>query len=238
MNLCLYCHAPIEEHANWQMFFGWSSRPLLCEACGEKLVPITGEICRICGRPYAKNEQHFAQKNFCQDCARWENDPEWKNVLTKNRSLYVYNSFLKQLIARFKYRGDAELAKIFAAPLQNLAKQYPKNALIVPIPISQKRLYERGFNQAEILASFLGGAVNALQHIGSEDKQSKKSRKQRLDIFKKSSFVLCKNVNKQIENHDIIIVDDIYTTGATVRKAAKILIENGATSVASITIAR
>lgn len=238
MKLCYYCHTPFMEQVSWQTVFGLSQANHLCPTCEKKLERITGEICKICGRPYTTDAKIFTQKQLCNDCIKWEENKEWKGLLAKNRSLYVYNEFLKQVIARFKYRGDAELVKIFSTPLKQLLKQFPKNAQIVPIPLSAERLYERGFNQAELLANLLGEVTLALKHVGDIEKQSKKSRKQRLDNFKKSSFVLCENVNKHIRNHDIIIVDDIYTTGVTIRHGARVLLENGAKSVSSITVAR
>lgn len=238
MKLCHYCHTPFIEQVSWQLFIGLTESPLLCPLCEAKLEKITGEMCERCGRKYVDDPKIFHNKQKCNDCIKWEQDDHWSGLLTKNRSLFVYNDFLKEVMARFKYRGDVELGKIFAKPLQQLIKQFPQNAIIVPIPLSEKRRYERGFNQAEILAQFLGKPKNVLKRIGDEEKQSKKSRKQRLDKFKKNSFVLLETVNNFIENNDIIIVDDIYTTGVTIRNAAKILLENGAKSVSSITVAR
>ena len=104
---------------------------------------------------------------------------------------------------------------------------------IVPIPLSPERLQERGFNQAEALIVEAGlQSANLLKRTHSE-KQSKKSRSDRIHVPQVFSLE-----PTTLEGKRILLVDDIYTTGSTLRHAAKILVENGAASVSSITIAR
>ncbi|WP_050616467.1 ComF family protein [Bacillus testis] len=226
-NLCLYCSTPMMASYSWATF-SWSyQKPLLCTSCEGKLAPISGTTCSICSRELPTAEV------LCQDCSRWEQDGRWKGILGKNTSLYHYNDFMKELIALYKYRGDTALAEVFAGPLKKCLSVY-KEALIVPIPLSDERLMERGFNQSEQLILKAGcKPVHLLARIHSE-KQSKKTRRQRLELpqifqFKSSS---------PIEGKQIVLVDDIYTTGSTLRHAAEILLESGASSVHSLTVAR
>ena len=125
----------------------------------------------------------------------------------------------------------------FSENWQKLYHQHFSGKLPVPIPLSKERLYERGFNQAAELARLLPVAPHeVLKRVVHEQKQSKKSRTERLrleaPVFR---FIGDPSV---IRGREIVLIDDIYTTGATVRRAAKVLLENGAASVCSMTVAR
>nr|WP_276532455.1 phosphoribosyltransferase family protein [Cytobacillus horneckiae] len=105
---------------------------------------------------------------------------------------------------------------------------------LVPIPLSPERKYERGFNQSEALINALGRQpLSILTRIHSE-KQSKKSRNERISL--PQVFQLTDSA--AIQDKCLVIIDDIYTTGSTLRHAAKLLKESGAKEVTSLTIAR
>lgn len=234
---CLYCDEQLQFRFSWQTLWHKNDQ-LLCQECSSQLEPIEGEICLCCGRLFEQQSEPFRSGDYCYDCIRWEKDSQWQGLLVKNRSLFRYNDFMKELIARYKYRGDALLARLFQERLIQLyKKEYSQTALIVPIPLSQERLLERGFNQAQLLAEMLGKTVPVLQAQHKMDKQSKKSRSERLDISS-SSFFLASGLQEKLSHTDIIIIDDIYTTGITVRQAAKLFKQHGVLSVSSITIAR
>lgn len=231
LNNCLICHETIVPTIGWRAIFAEEIERFMCEICQSQLIKIEGETCQICGRPFVSGDTTFRHDDFCGDCVRWENDPEWKGTLEKNISLYTYNDFLKEIIARFKYRGDYILARAFAKDVNvhlAIADYY------VPIPLSEQRLYERGFNQAEALIKEAGHSpTHLLTRIHSE-KQSKKSRSARIHI--PQAFQIENETN--LEGKSIILIDDIYTTGSTLRHAAKLLKQSGAKSVSSLTLAR
>jgi competence protein ComFC len=155
-------------------------------------------------------------------------------VLQKNYSLYVYNDFMADAIARFKYRGDYAIAKIFSEKLKRIFQQVEYD-MLVPIPLSEERLYERGFNQAESLAKEAGAETFHLLNRIHSEKQSKKSRQERIrlpEVFHLSPSA------PPIEGKRILLIDDVYTTGSTLRHAAFILLQAGAKSVQSVTLAR
>src|SRR5699024_2546140 len=148
------------------------------------------------------------------------------------------NDLMKEMIAKWKYRGDYELLNAFSKDikatmnthLQNILKEY----VIVPIPLSEERLHERGFNQSLAIANKLTDDKHRIQDILERthgEKQSKKSRDQR--IFRKNPFKLTKIINKTV-----ILVDDIYTTGTTLRHAASLLSQSGCPAVYSYTLIR
>jgi competence protein ComFC len=190
----------------------------------------------MCGRSFSLFPEQYRQGDCCYDCIRWEEDEEWAGVLQQNRSLYVYNDFLKEVIAKIKYRGDVELMKAFypfgCSSLKNIYRSF----LLVPIPLSEERHYERGFNQAEILAKGLNNNMSlVLIRKTHEEKQSKKNREDRIEK-KDNPFEV---INPEtIKGKSITLVDDVYTTGSTLRYAAKVLLEAGANSISSITLGR
>src|SRR5699024_183360 len=125
-----------------------------------------------------------SDRDICLDCCWWYAYYDAQDVLTFNYSIYTYNAFMQSVVSRWKYRGDYCLGHMFKDCLQNefadVFSFLPKDAYIVPIPLSEKSLQERKFNQAQMLADFLSGRkVNILARVHGE-KQSKKTRKERL----------------------------------------------------------
>lgn len=230
---CLICHEPILPSIGWRPLFSVEREQVICLGCEGKLEKIEGETCLICGRPFQLLDERFRIEDLCHDCFRWEEDPEWQGYLEKNHSIFLYNDFLKELIAKFKFRGDYTLAKVFIHYIiEKLAKI--EWDLLIPIPLSTDRLYERGFNQAAALITVSGFApAEILTRIHSE-KQSKKSRKERIHL--PQVFQVESNIDLQTKK--VVIIDDVYTTGSTLRHAAKLLQAAGATSIQSLTIAR
>ncbi|CAM3979992.1 ComF family protein [Mesobacillus zeae] len=228
---CLICHGEIEAEISWRsIFLNRTKEEAVCRKCESMLLPIEGEKCTVCGREL---DLSFCEGSLCLDCIRWEKDESWRGCLEKNISLYHYNDFMKEVIARFKFRGDYCLASVFAGKLRSVLKGIPGD-YIVPIPLSAERLYERGFNQSEALIVGAGlKPVPLLARIHSE-KQSKKTRRDRIhlpQVFRLES-------QEKLTGKNIVLVDDIYTTGSTLRHAARILKEAGADKVSSLTIAR
>jgi competence protein ComFC len=201
-----------------------------CEECTHMLKQISGTTCPTCCRPQDTEE-------LCHDCQRWDNQPQWKQILDKNTSAFEYNDVMKEVLSTFKFRGDAALVNVFKQPFIERYKDKLSGLnfdYTVPIPLSNERLYERGFNQAKLLADLLPlPQLEILQRTHLE-KQSKKSRNERLS----SSNVFSVIESSKIRNKKILLVDDIYTTGSTLRHAAKQLVDNGAKNVSSFTLIR
>ncbi|EKN67661.1 ComF family protein [Schinkia azotoformans] len=241
---CLICHQPLTEIITWSSLFTLSTQndqPQICNQCNQKLEPITGEQCRICSRPFSKLEPKFRKQDLCYDCYNWERTSEWQGLLTQNTSIFNYNDFLKDLLAQFKFRGDHELVKIFTEPIQTKFKQMfdqKKPPIIIPVPLSIERQYERGFNQAQSLASLLSQQpIEEILERSHTEKQSKKKRSERL--LTDSPFHLKADINPaQYKNKNFLIIDDIYTTGITLRQIAKVLQPLSPNSIKSLTLAR
>ena len=177
--------------------------------------------------------RQFRHGDLCNDCVRWEEDPEWSGYLDKNVSLFQYNDFLKEVIARYKFRGDYMIAKVFAEQMKSELAQLEYD-LLVPIPLSEERQYERGFNQAEALLAESGFPSTLLLTRIHSEKQSKKSRNERIHVPQ----VFQVSEDPELTGKTIVLVDDIYTTGSTLRHAAKLLRGAGADRIQSLTLAR
>lgn len=228
---CLYCGEVIIPAIGWWNLLSREEEVLLCDQCTEQLVPIEGECCVRCSRQFEGLAEEFRKGEFCYDCVRWEEDIEWRGILEGNISLYEYNDFLKGVISRYKFRGDYVLSKFLCKGLKKVIKEYD---LFVPIPLSNERLCERGFNQAEALIVEAGFTPTVVLKRTHTEKQSKKSREERIhlsNVFKIAS-------EEEIVGKKVLLVDDIYTTGSTLLHAAILLKRQGALSVSSFTVAR
>ncbi|MBD8071391.1 ComF family protein [Bacillus sp. PS06] len=233
MTKCLICFEPFTDE-RWGTLFLIGEPNNICSQCRESFERIEGTICQTCGRPLDDLAKEYIHGDQCYDCVRWLEDPKWVHTLTSNRSVYRYNDWLKQVLSQYKFRGDHKLATVFK---KDFIKAYKSNFsssfILVPIPLSQERLYERGFNQAQIFAEFLGKPQELLTRVHHE-KQSKKSREHR--IHAENVFSL--KEGNDLKGTHILLIDDIYTTGSTLRHAAEVLLTANATSVSSLTLVR
>ncbi|MCA0971563.1 ComF family protein [Halobacillus litoralis] len=198
----------------WTNVFLPPKRSSICEGCLSQFERIT-PTCPKCGRGDSTG--------LCFDCERWGMDKE--DPLEKNTALFAYNDFAKDWVAKWKYRGDYEL--LYSLREQVASLEGP----LVPIPLSDERLAERGFNQSEAVIRLLGGESVSLLERSGTSKQSKKQRAER--VTSENPFRLVEPIRAPVT-----IVDDIYTTGTTLRHAASLLKEAGCPSVSSFTIFR
>ncbi|USK52658.1 ComF family protein [Bacillus sp. CMF12] len=229
---CLICHEEILSAVSWSTLWSKPKENHLCQGCADKLTFIAGKTCEKCSRPFEQLDVRYQTGNLCNDCERWNQDSEWSGLLKKNDSLFIYDDFLKETLARYKFRGDYVLSRAFSPFLRERLKNMDFDFL-VPIPLSSERLYERGFNQSSALIHEAGFTVTELLSRIHSEKQSKKSRQERIHLHQ-----VFQPLNVDIEDKIILLIDDIYTTGSTLYHAAKVLKAGGAESISSITLAR
>jgi ComF family protein len=158
-------------------------------------------------------------------------------------SLFMLTPVLKDLFHHIKYYRKQWLLKLFSPYIKEKAAVLLADVKfdnIIPIPLSGMRMFQRGFNQALIIANMLARMTekpvltNIVQRrCGAA--QSRLTRNQRL-TNQRGTFIIRRA--DLIENKAILIVDDIYTTGSTVNECARILKEHGARSVSVFTVAR
>lgn len=222
---CIWCHMKITPSVSWSNLF-WSEKiERLCEVCIKGLSTIQEKHCLKCSKSNIEN--------ICNDCNAWKNEHD--DVLDKNISVYSYDEQIKEMIAKWKYRGDYELGFAFEREfLKKFTQTFKKELnsyVIVPIPLSEEREIERCFNQASMLAHFLDSKVLTPLSRTHSEKQSKKTRAERL--LAENPFILHEPIKKTV-----ILVDDIYTTGTTIRHAATLLKSKGTPNVFSYTLVR
>ncbi|MCG5250148.1 hypothetical protein [Brevibacillus agri] len=126
-----------------------------CASCIEALPFIGEQFCRQCGRDM--RAEPYSSEGRCRDCVREVDEP-----LKENRSLLRYEQDGKSLLSMFKYRGDERLAGYYGTLLAIAAFRFytpSRFACITTVPLHARRLQERGFNQVDLLAAYLGSAT-------------------------------------------------------------------------------
>lgn len=172
------------------------------------------------------------QEGLCPDCIRHypHFDTAW--------GLTRYQEPMKKLIHSFKFHDKTSLRHVFYWSAQNFLDQYPFSFeefdALIPIPLTSTRLRERSYNQAEILAQefskIIGKPIltHCLQRVKHTPRQSDLSQKlRRTNILNAFSV---KN-SKALKGKNILLVDDLLTTGATASEAAQTLKEKGVQKV-------
>ncbi len=156
---------------------------------------------------------------------------------------------LRKLIHTFKYEKIRSIDKTIGALIKKYLKQEPfllnaENSIIVPIPLHPKKERKRGFNQAEVIAQILGKQLkievrtDIVKRIKNTDPQiSLKNSKERA-VNIKDAFKLLKNAETKIQNKNIIVVDDVYTSGATIKEASRILKKLNPKKITAFVIAK
>ncbi|MEC3882782.1 ComF family protein [Halobacillus sp. HZG1] len=219
---CLICHAETIPAVTWGTFWKPPVQKKICRDCEEQMDKITAPSCPRCHRP--------RHEGVCHDCEKWEKTNP--GLLERNVAAFPYNDFNKDLVARWKYRGDYAVLGAFKEDLQNawLASGF-KGRQVLNVPLSRKRLDERGFNQSEAIIQSLEQEPLSIFERSHSEKQSKRGRRDRMQAV--NPFRLLHPITDPA-----VIVDDIYTTGRTVRHMASLLKKHGCPSVSSFTIFR
>ena len=189
-------------------------------------------------------------------------DPLLPREMTQVISPLSYKNYAKELIIRFKYGGERDLADCFGKLMtyQLMAHQETESRVfskvkslfmglpydtIVPVPLSRDRLIERGYNQADLLARVIARETGIPQHNLVErrvhtDPLKEQSPQERAQSLAGAFFMSpgYESLEEYREISRILIVDDIYTTGATTKEMARILGLAGCKTVSVLTIAR
>lgn len=237
MSDCLICHEEVASSFGWGEFLGISKPEQVCESCEQAFQRISGKLCRICGRVWDEVPEENRHEDICFDCHRWENESETAGLIKMNRSVFTYNDHMKEVLALYKFRGDAILVDAFNKDFGVTYHKYfrKEQRILVPIPLGEERLYERGFNQSLLLAKLLA-PIEVIEPLAKTEsvKQSKKIRQERLQ--QENPFYVTEP--QKVRGKSILLIDDIYTTGTTIRMAAKVLKEAGAGDISSLTLVR
>jgi len=158
-------------------------------------------------------------------------------------ALFAYgNPVIRNLIRAWKYdfdhSGFSTLAQL-AEPGSSTIREFVSGAMIVPVPLADLRLRERGFNQARELGLWVAGISKSevrelLKRGGTRGHQAERSEEERAKAMEKSPFLLKGGEVPEV----VVLVDDVWTTGSTMRAAERTLKEGGVKEVKFLTIAR
>jgi len=158
-------------------------------------------------------------------------------------SACLYDGALKELVHRFKYKGKTVLARIFSKLMIEYIEDNPEIAdvdLVTVVPLHKERLREREFNQSLLIAGSVSKEyfltlINALEKTRKTRYQNELLKSERLKNLEDAFSVSPK---ADIKDKNILLIDDIITTGSTLGECAKILLGGGAKSVRCFTLAR
>lgn len=198
----------------------------MCASCWSQIQGYSGPSCRICAMPFSSE-----YGEVCGQCLK--KAPPFSKVMNYG----LYEGLLAEAINHLKFHSLKRLAK----PLSRLLLQFDLSDIdgIVPVPLSIRRLRERGFNQSLLIARFIAKEIKAplLMDILLKKKetlpQTGLSAKERL-LNLKNAF----EVKGNIRGLKLLLVDDVMTTGATVTECSKELMKAGAKEVIVLTLAR
>ncbi len=189
----------------------------VCNSCKEHLTLLKpGAFCKTCLAPLPSGAE------LCGKCL--SNSPAYGQLV----ACVSYQGILRNSLHRYKFGGRSDLHTSFAMMMcaQLLSFGCTDFDVVVPTPLSNERLRERGFNQAELIAKDIAKQFhapcvsNALKKCRDTERQSELDMHQR-DRNVRRAFAL--SSPDAVRGKKVLLVDDIFTTGATMREAAKTL---------------
>jgi ComF family protein len=221
---CLSCAAPVQSD------FG------LCADCWRETPFIAGLVCDGCGTPIPGPDSE--ERALCDDCmtvARpWD----------RGRAALIYDGNARNLVLALKHGDRMDLARPASDWMARSAQPILRpGMLVVPVPLHWMRLFRRRYNQAALLSRGIARATG-LEHCpdaltrrrptGTQDGKGREARFANL----LDAFVVPKARVMRVRDRDILLVDDVMTSGATFAAATEALIASGARSVSVLALAR
>jgi len=194
----------------------------LCLTCRARLPAADGPRCRRCWA--------ITARAVCGDCAH--------SPLDGARALYVFDGGARALVHELKYRSLHALAQPMAELLADsfLVEPFPAD-VVMPVPLHRRRRRQRGFNQSELLARVLARRaeleldVRTLQRTRDTPQQTQTDDRTRREQNVRAAF----SCRTSLIGRRVLLIDDVWTTGATLRECARTLRQAGAASVWALT---
>lgn len=202
--------------------------PAVCPECRKRL-PYIGKVhCMKCGKELADE-----QEEYCGDCQRL------KHCFDQSAAAFSYSEDIKQSVYRFKYQNKRTYADWYAQAVEQVCggqimRWAPQ--VIIPVPLHRSRQKKRGYNQAGLLADTLGKRMNipvdtaCLQRVERTRPMKQLGDEERIKNLE-NAFNITSN---SVKYNKVLLVDDIYTTGATLDACARVLKEHGAGRVYAV----
>jgi ComF family protein len=203
----------------------------LCRDCRRNLSFIHPPVCPRCGRPLDAP----ITANICPGCA------EWDGRIDGVRAPFIFEGLIRRAVHDFKYNNLKALDSELAALMYDYLKENPiPGDALVPVPLHDRRLRERGYNQSALLARELGkltglpvveGCLSRRIYVSSQARSASIEERKRnvTDAFN------CRD--RRLKDKNVILIDDVSTSGATLNACAGVLKAAGATGVRGLVIA-
>lgn len=223
---CAYCRSQV----------GDSGIPFFCSACWADFSVMGGPACPTCGRPFESPEALVSSPaHVCGQCRL--RPPKYDQAV----SVGHFEGPLREAIHRFKYKPCRALGKPLSQWMTRNIRLAPDIDLVMPVPLHRKRLRQRGFNQALLLAH----GVSSAYRIGLSYDNLVRTRYTRPQVeltgeerIKNVAGAFALRRPQEVEGKRVVLVDDVFTTGATMDECARVLKQAGASEVISLTAAR
>lgn len=220
--VCVSCRSALADHH------------ALCARCWSDIAFIRAPVCDRLGIPLP-----FDAGGPSISAAALANPPDFDRA----RAATHFAGTARHLLHVFKYADRLDVHVLLGIWLQSSGRELLSDAhLIVPVPMNRRRLFWRAFNQAAVLAHELAGrtglpvSTSVLRRRRATRPQIRLSRAQRLENMQ-GAFAVPKRRKAQIEGHNILLIDDVITTGATVNACARVLKRAGAARVDVLAVA-
>lgn len=203
---------------------------------------ISEQLCTVCLQKFKKLQKKnrclgcfgACEQEHCPDCLKWQK--LYPKYLFHHEALFPYDQAMQEWFQEYKFKGNYLLRYSFASLIKDYFK-HRKNMLIIPIPISKKRMTKRGFNQ---VTGLLSGAEISFCELLVRNKSGKaqvlKNRTERLLL--EQPFTILEKEADRIKGQSVILVDDIYTTGRTLFHAADIILSYAPLNLYTFSLAR
>lgn len=210
----------------------------ICSRCLDSFRIITAPYCGLCGRPVVTGASVGTAGTMCALCRRGVYGFDLA------RSYAAYDDALLRTITLLKHEAIRPLANWLGARLAEVAGADPaasRASLVAPVPLHPQREWERGFNQAELLARAV--AVRMGLPLEKRGLERRKPRPPKLKLSRHERWHSARGAyaavsGTQFDNQRVLLVDDVFTTGATLDACARALREAGAAHVTALTVAR
>lgn len=223
---CRICEAPLVT----------ASRVPVCQTCLDALRPITGPLCARCGRPFVSAVAAVSVQPLCHLCRRNVYD------FDQARSFTRYDEHATKAVVLLKYHAVTPLAGWFAERLAELViAQKIQADVVVPVPLHRARQRERGHNQAELIARPFAKRLGLPLLPALLVRHKPRPEKHRLTRKERWTSVRGAYGAREGANVDklrVLLLDDVFTTGATLDACSRALRKAGAVGVIGVTVAR
>ncbi|VTS19995.1 ComF family protein [Streptococcus pseudoporcinus] len=222
---CLLCGNRIEDsYSLLEIIFLMKEELITCQPCQKKFKRVDQKHCPACFKS--------GSAKLCHDCIEWNK----KGYEVNHSAMFKYNDYMKAYFSTYKFQGDYLLRKVFAKSLLKAVRKDYKEYVLVPIPVSPERTEIRGFNQITAILEVAGCQFLPMISKVENEHQSHRNKVQRLESA--NSFYANELTKKVQKNQKLLIIDDIYTTGTTIKHVRDVLIAEGFTNIKSFSIAR